>query len=99
MVQEAIDKMRFLKKNYKQLKTLEIQLQESELPDVVRRQDTSQGDKVLQDTIQYSNTNEQDEDLTYDNNYGPIFPVKMKSYQPVLDDEGSFAKDVMPPLG
>lgn len=47
-----------------------------------------------------SNTNEEDTNLNEDasERYDEILPIKMKSYQPEINDTGSFAMGVMPPL-
>ena len=83
--------MRFLKKNYKQLKSIENQINDSELPSVIRQQT----DSGIND-ITYGGSNaEEIEQEAYDS----ILPMKMKSYQPEINDAGSFAKDLMPPLG
>ena len=96
MVEEAIDKMRFLKKNFKQLKSMEKQVNENQLPHLYQNEN---GTETGPNQISYGGSNAQ-EDYNEDESekYDEILPMKMKSYHPEINDAGSFAKDIMPPL-
>jgi len=110
MVQEAIDKMKFLKRNYKQLKSMERQLFEAAGSAVPQRLDPTEvpsgfhGSSAvsnLMNSLEYGyggiGSVDQGESIEESEEYDAMVP--MKEFQTHTDDTNSFAKDIMPPLG
>lgn len=86
--------MRFLKKNFKQLKLMEKKIENTDLPELSNKQESGFNDITIGGSHTKDNLDDDEKEK-----YDEFLPTKMKSYQPEINETNSFAKDVMPPLG